>query len=191
MLDLDCHLAAIAAGDAAAFGRWLAGAEPLLRVQLRKFAAYVDIESVLQEALLRTWQVAPRFEIDGQPNGLLRLAQRIARNLAIDLARRHHRVGLGPLELSELNDETHAGPAPRLPDPLLRKLIVECHRKLPSKPLAALAQRLANAGAVSDEKLAKRLKMATNTFLQNVTRARKLLAECLAKRGVDWEAELT
>jgi hypothetical protein len=29
--------------------------------------------------------------------------------------------------------------------------------------------------------------MKTNTFLQNVTRARKLLAECLKKRGVALE----
>ena len=34
------------------------------------------------------WQVAPRFERDGRPNGLLRLAIRIARNLAVSEVRR-------------------------------------------------------------------------------------------------------
>jgi len=32
--------------------------------------------------------------------------------------------------------------------------------------------------------------MQLNTFLQNVTRARKLLAECLGKRGVVVDQEL-
>src|SRR6185295_3065115 len=87
-MDLDIHLTALAAGDAGAFGRWLAGAEPCLRASLRPFAARVDTEAALQEALLRTWQVAPRHTPDGRPNSLLRLAQRIARNLCIDEARR-------------------------------------------------------------------------------------------------------
>ena len=32
--------------------------------------------------------------------------------------------------------------------------------------------------------------MRKNTFLQNVTRARKLIAECLARHGVDLAVEL-
>jgi hypothetical protein len=32
--------------------------------------------------------------------------------------------------------------------------------------------------------------MRKNTFLQNVVRARRLLAECLARRGVDLAVEL-
>src|SRR6185437_5928786 len=77
MTDLDVHFPAIAAGDAGAFGRWLAGAEPCLRQSLRPFAARVDTEAVVQEALLRTWQVVPRHAPDGRPNSLLRLALRI------------------------------------------------------------------------------------------------------------------
>lgn len=191
MLDLDCHVPAIAAGDTTAFGHWLAGAEQPLRASLRRFAAHVDVEAVLQEALLRTWQVAPRFESDGQSNGLLRLAQRITRNLALDCARRHHRGGRAALELRELETEELAAPVVQAPDPFLRKLLAECHEKLPSRPAAALAERLRSGGTLPDAKLAQRLKMATNTFLQNVTRARKLLAECLSKHGVDWRAELT
>ena len=187
MPDLDCHLSAIAAGDTDAFGQWVAGAERPLRVFLRRFAARVDVEAVLQEALLRTWQVAPRFVVDAEPNGLLRLAQRIARNLAIDLVRRHQSGGG---DWRELLTETFEAPTPRAPDPFLRAMLLECHEKLPRQPAAALAARLENVHAVSDAKLAARLKMATNTFLQNVTRARKLLAECLTRRGVDWEAEL-
>lgn len=91
-LDLDAHLPGIAAGDAAAFARWMVGAEPAVRASLRPFAVRVDVEAVVQEALLRAWQVAPRIAPDGRPNGLLRVTLRAARNLAIDDARRaHHR----------------------------------------------------------------------------------------------------
>jgi RNA polymerase sigma-70 factor (ECF subfamily) len=38
--------------------------------------------------------------------------------------------------------------------------------------------------------LAERLGMRLNTFLQNVTRARKLLVECLERRHVDLTLEL-
>jgi RNA polymerase sigma-70 factor (ECF subfamily) len=38
--------------------------------------------------------------------------------------------------------------------------------------------------------LAERLGMRLNTFLQNFTRARKLLAECLEKRKVDLAVEI-
>jgi RNA polymerase sigma-70 factor (ECF subfamily) len=38
--------------------------------------------------------------------------------------------------------------------------------------------------------VAATLGMKKNTFLQNFGRARKLLVECLRKRGVDLEVEL-
>ena len=66
MIDLDDQLAAIAAGDPDAFGRWVAGAEHELRASLASFAAAVDSEVIVQETLLRMWQVAPRVERDGR-----------------------------------------------------------------------------------------------------------------------------
>lgn len=184
--DLDgSYLAAIVAGDAQAFGHWMARAEPPLRLQLRSFATVVDVEAVLQESLLRVWQVAPRFRPDGRPNGLLRLAVRISRNLAIDETRRQRR-------LREVEDQTRAHfapepstvePAPA--DPLLRRLIALCREKLPPRPAAALTARLEAAGATADATLAEGLGMRKNTFLQNITRARTLLADCLTSQG--WE----
>ena len=177
MIDLDVHHALISAGDPDAFGRWVAGAESAVRASLKSFATRVDVESVLQEALLRLWQIAPRFESDGKPNGLFRLCLRIARNLALDELRRTARL--------QPDDEAEVTVDPVVPDPLLQKWIDECRRKLPSKPAAALAARLENAGADPDEILAARLGMKPNTFLQNFTRARKLLAECLRAHGVE------
>ncbi|MDX2093269.1 MAG: sigma-70 family RNA polymerase sigma factor [Kofleriaceae bacterium] len=184
-MDLDVYLPAIAGGDAAAFGRWMAGSETNVRGSLRSFAAVVDVEAVLQEALLRVWQVAPRFVPDGSANGLVRLAVRIARNLAIDEVRR---IKARPVEPERL--EAVADDVPAAPDPMLRTAIAECRDKLPAKPREAFDARLASAGSQDDEDLATSLNMRLNTFLQNFTRARKLLAECLGKRGIGIDQEL-
>ncbi len=181
------QLASIGAGDSSAFGQWIAGAEPSLRQSLRAFAALVDTEAVLQEALLRVWQVAPKFVPDGKPNALLRFAVTTTRNAAISELRRSvpSKEQLDALE-HELAAEVQVQPSP--PDPFLREAILECRKKLPGQPGLALEQRLASGGAQDDAALAARLGMKTNTFLQNYGRARKLLAECLRKRGVELEA---
>lgn len=184
-IDLDTHLAAIGAGDPAAFASWVAGAESSLRATLRPMATHVDCEAVLQEALLRVWQVAPRCRLDGRPNSLLRLGARIARNLAIDELRRARSTAFDATALETMSDTVE----PHAPDPLLRRAIEECRRALPDQPSAALAARLDSAGGDPDATLAARVGMRLNTFLQNVARARKLLAACLRKRGIDWEAQ--
>src|SRR4051794_24215095 len=189
-LDLDQHLPAIAAGDADAFGRWLAGAEHRLRAALRTFAARVDTEAVLQDALLRVWQVAPSHVPDGRPDSLLRLAARIARNRCVDELRR---ARAEPTDIDDLDRAMTAvaSPARRPPDPFLRRAIEACREQLAGKPAEVLTARLVCGGCDPDEVLAARLGMRLNTFLQNFTRARKLLAECLQRRRVDLDAELS
>ncbi|MCA8925684.1 MAG: hypothetical protein KDD82_28000 [Planctomycetes bacterium] len=189
-MDLDVHLSGIRAGDAQAFAAWLVAAEPTLRRGLRSFARQVDVEAVLQEAFLRAWQVAPRFEPDGKPNGLVRLTQTIARNLAISEVRRHRReVPVDPEQLAAGQDaELRYEPSP--PDPLLRETIGACRDKLPPQPGTVLALRLEAGGAVADATLAARLSMRKDTFLRNLSRARKLLLECLRRAGVDLAPEL-
>ena len=185
--DLDLDLPAIAAGDSDAFGRWVAGAEPRVRRSLRAFAAQVDTEAVLQEALLRAWQCAPRCTSDGRPNGLLRLCQRAARNLAIDALRRE-RVAQAELEARAREAEASAW---RPPDPMLRQLVARCRERLAGQPARALEARLQTGGAEPDHALALRAGRRLNTFLQNVTRARRLLADCLRRAGIDLDLELS
>jgi RNA polymerase sigma-70 factor (ECF subfamily) len=60
-----------------------------------------------------------------------------------------------------------------------------CREKLPAQPARALDARVQSAGAEPDAVLAMRLGMKLNTFLQNFTRARKLLADCLRARGIE------
>jgi RNA polymerase sigma factor (sigma-70 family) len=177
--DSDFLHAQIAAGDADAFGQWLAGAEPRVRGSLASFARVVDVEAVLQEALVRVWQVAPRFTPDGQPDSLIRFAVRIARNLAVSELRR---TKARAIEVEDLDEGVTLVP---VPDPMLRQAIVECRDKLPTKPRMVLDARLEAAGGRDDAELADGLGMRLNTFLQNFTRARQLLAECLGKRGIE------
>ena len=189
----DDLLPAIGAGDATAFARWLAGAEDRLRGSLRSFAARIDVEAVLQEALVRVWQVAPRVIPDGRPHPLLRLAIRIARNLAVSDLRRQRLEPVDSEALERLAADTETFiPAPdRWRDPMLRRAIEECRERLPARPAQALDARLQSAGAEPDARVAERLGMRTNTFLQNVTRARRFLTDCLRKRGIDLAVEMS
>ena len=74
--------------------------------------------------------------------------------------------------------------------PMRSQVIAACRDKLPNKPALALAQRLEGGGREPDKVLAARAGMQTNTFLQNITRARKLLADCLRRHGVQLQAVL-
>ncbi|MGH7330329.1 MAG: RNA polymerase sigma factor, partial [Polyangiaceae bacterium] len=108
-MDLDALLSAIQSGDADAFARFVAGAELAIRASLRSFSSRVDTEAVLQEALLRVWQVAPRFASDGKPNSLLRFSIRTAKNAAIDEVRRARVSGVEESHLARLVEEqSHA-----------------------------------------------------------------------------------
>lgn len=177
MTELDALLPAIQAGDAGAFARWVAGAELRLRLSLTRFASACDTEAVLQETLLRVWQVAPRIEPDG-PDALLRFAIRVARNTAVSEVRR-----LGRVEL----DDREEAVAPIEPDPLLARVLAFCREKLRGKPALALEARLRSEGARDDAELAQSVDMTLNTFLQNVGRARRALVDCLGRQGVRLE----
>ena len=191
MNDLDVHLPAIAIGDKEAFASWVAGAEATLRGSLRTFAASVDVEAVLQETLLRVWQVAGRVLPDGKANGLLGFAVRAARNLALSEARRRRFTpSTDDEEGFERLLERLAGEGPAPADPFLRRAILACLGLLPLKPREALLARLEASGAESDHTIAARLGVKLNTLLQNVTRARRALAECLQGRGISLEEEL-
>lgn len=182
------QLARISAGDAAAFGQWASSVEASLRGTLRPFATLCDTEAVLQEALLRVWQVAPRFVHDGKANALLRFAVTTARNVALSELRR---MNATPTELETLHRalEAQGEVTPRTPDPMLRGALERCRQKLPPQPAAAITARIERHD--DDHVLAAAVKMTLNTFLQNVTRARKLLAECLKKAGIDLDLELS
>lgn len=183
-MDADVHLGDIAQGDAAAFAEWLALTEHEVRASLRGFAAVVDTEAVLQESLLRVWQAAPRVVPDGRPNALLRFAVRTARNTALSEIRRRRESAFDPeayeRAVADASFEAQAAP----PDVLLRDATRDCVERLPARPREVLTLRLESAGLASDDTLARGLSMRRNTFLQNVTRAKRALLECLEQKGI-------
>ncbi len=154
---------------------------------MRSFATIVDTEAVLQEALLRVWQTAPRVQPDGRPDSLLRYALRVTRNAAVDEARRARVRPIDPA----LVEAALPPVEPALPDPALRRALERCRRALKGPPRAAFDARLEARGGVHDRELAAAVDMRPNTFLKNVGRARKLLAACLRRAGVVLEAPWT
>jgi RNA polymerase sigma-70 factor (ECF subfamily) len=169
-------------GDPEGFADWVRAVERPLRSSLRGFARHVDVEAMLQEGLTRMWVLAPRVALTGD-NASLRYALRLVRNLALREAERAGRFErLDP-------DDPGGNPGPTIepeppPDPGLRQAILDCLGLLSRRPAAALAARLRGEGAEPDRVLAERVGMRLNTFLQNVVRARRLLAECLESKGI-------
>ena len=186
--DLDRAFTAVREGDARAFAIWLGHTEMPLRASLRSFARTLDVEAVLQEGLLRMWMLAPTLDLSGR-NASLRYALRLLRNLALDEARRLRRLTPLDMEALERMPEASVLPDPG-PDPGLRRAVLSCLEQLSGRPRAALDARLADAGRSSDRALATALRMTVNTFLQNVVRARRLMAQCLERAGISL-AEVT
>lgn len=166
-------------GNTEAFASWVRRCEPSLRKSLSPFARATDTEAILQEALLRMWRLARGLALGGE-NASLRYALRLTRNLALSELRRQRRVSA--VELAELErlPQGAVDPDPP-PDDLLRRAVSRCIEKLPPRPRQVLRLRLTG---LPDRDLARSATMKLNTFLQNVVRARRLLAECLDRAGV-------
>jgi DNA-directed RNA polymerase specialized sigma24 family protein len=169
-------------GDREAFAVWMGMVEILLRRSLQRFARAVDVEVVVQETLLRMWLLAsdPDRELSGH-HASLKFAFRVGRNVALEEMRKYRQdrwVDLDGLdELPEGQVKSHS------PDPALRRAVHDCLDRLPAQPRTALSARV-HDGDRPDRELAVRVRMKTNTFLQNVVRARKLVRDCLEKRGI-------
>ena len=171
-------------GDAGAFANWMALVEHPVRGSLRRFARAIDVESALQEAFLRMWIAnQDRGRAFVGEDASLRFTLRVARNVALEEVRRaklDHLVALDDLDPSS---EPSIEPTPPA-DPGLLRAIKDCVSRLRGKPREALLTRLARGHEQSDRDNAASLGMAVNTFLQNVVRARKLVAACLEGKGL-------
>jgi DNA-directed RNA polymerase specialized sigma24 family protein len=170
------------AGSQEAFAEWMGMVEIPLRRALGRFARAVDIEVVVQETFLRMWLAAgdPQRTLEGD-GASLKFAHAVARNVALEEIRRCRPDRL--VDLEQLMNAPEVILQPVLPDPALGRAIRECMEALPAKPRTALAGRIDGSGQ-PDKEIAQGLRMRLNTFLQNIVRARRLLARCLERRGV-------
>jgi DNA-directed RNA polymerase specialized sigma24 family protein len=176
-------------GDRGAFAQWMGMIEIPLRRSLHRFARAVDVEAVVQETLLRMWLVAmdPQRALEGS-YASLKYAFAVGRIVALEEMRRYRQDRFVELEVLDGLPEGRIDPDP--PDPALARKIRECMERLPRRPHEALCARVHN-GHLSDRQLAATLRMKANTFFQNIVRARRLLRECLARRGVRLEGILS
>jgi DNA-directed RNA polymerase specialized sigma24 family protein len=185
---IDDLFARVCRGEHAAFGDWLAEVEIPLRRSLAPWARAVDVESVIQETLLRMWLYAQDRggELEGE-NASLRWAVGMARNVARNEARRFGReTYLPPEDLPPV--EVHPEPPS---DPGLGRIIRACLDALTGRPRQALLARLAQGHDTPDRTLAASLRMKVNTFRQNIARARRQVAACLRERGAPIEEHLS
>ena len=187
-LDVDALFGRVCDGDREAFADWMGAVEAPIRRLLGRYARAIDVESVLQETLLRMWVYAQDRgrELRGEAASL-RFAIGMARNIARSEARRMGRMTfLPPADLPEVIVD----PDPPS-DPALERAIRKCFERLKGQPRAALQIRLSLQGSHSDRELARIADMTLNTFLQNIVRARKAMAECLRGRGVVLEEAMS
>ncbi len=188
MSSIDSAFAKARTGDRDAFADWMGSVELPIRLSLRRFVQAVDVEGVVQETLLRMWVLSQDQErvLEGE-NASLRFALGVARNLARAEARRFGRERLLP---PENLPEPAIEPEPTA-DPGLRRAILECVQKLAAKPLQALRARMQLSSLMADREIAARAGMTLNTFLQNIVRARKQVANCLERKGIALEEAMS
>jgi DNA-directed RNA polymerase specialized sigma24 family protein len=184
LTDIDSAFEAARAGDPDAFAVWMGCAERPIRESLRPFARAVDVESVVQETMLRMWIVAQdkKRRLKGN-DASLRFALGVARNVAREETRRFKRETF--MSGDELPEPSVAPDPPS--DPGLRKAILECFQEIAPKPLKALRARIEFGSFRDDRSIAQLLRMRVNTFRQNLGRARQQLEECLRGKGVPLE----
>ena len=178
---VDALFARARMGDREGFAEWMGCVERPIRLALRRFATAVDVEGVVQETLMRMWILAHDRSrtLEGE-NASLRFAIGMARNIAASEARRIGRIAyVAPGELPE-----PAVPPDPEPDAGLRRAILECLEALVNRPREALLARLRWQPQETDARIAARLHMTVNTFLQNIVRARRQMADCLAGKGI-------
>lgn len=182
---LDALWEQVRTGDPRAFGQWAGRAERPVRLYLRPWAARIDAECIVQEALLRMWVRANDDEAEpltGE-NASLRWCCRVAWNLARNESRKRGREDVtAPHEMPEVVVQP-AEPS----SPSLRQAIADCVQALGEKLRSALMARLEDRGTSGELALAESLNMTRNTFLQNIVRARKQVAACLGDKGVALE----
>jgi RNA polymerase sigma-70 factor (ECF subfamily) len=176
-------LAAYAAGDGAA-ARVLVGrlAPRILRLARRLLADPAEAEDVTQEALLRLWQMAPRWQAQGaSPATWL---HRVAVNLATDRLRRRRGPGLGPGldEIDEPEDDT-PGPAEALIQADRLAALDAALARLPDRQRAAVVLR--HLEGMTNPEIALELGIGVEAVESLTARGKRRLAQLLAGRRDD------
>lgn len=168
------------AGDRAAFDILVARhAERALRLALRVLGDAAEAEDVAQDAFLRAWQAAPRFDPDRAR--FTTWLHRIVLNLAIDRARRRGRLPSAGLDAVQDLPDPAEGPETRLAEAEGREALAAALDALPPRQRAAIA--LAYEEGLSGAAAAEALSVSERALEGLLRRARQMLRSRLDPGG--------
>ncbi|MGL5838720.1 MAG: sigma-70 family RNA polymerase sigma factor [Sphingorhabdus sp.] len=147
------------------------------RIAFRMLADRTEAEDVAQEAMLRLWQYADRWQPGG--SGVAAWLTRVATNACLDRLRRRRFVGDNAIP--ERADESLLADEAIEADEV-RKAVAECIEALPDRQRAAvvLTYYEERQNKMAAEILAMRLK----AFESLLFRARASLRDCVEGKGV-------
>jgi RNA polymerase sigma factor (sigma-70 family) len=174
----DALMARVAARDTDAL-RLLADAHADLpwRIAYRMLADAAEAEDVAQEALLRLWQYAGRWQPGGP--GVAAWLTRVATNACLDRLRRRRFVGHDAVperaDESPLADEA-------IEEDEVRQAVADCIEALPDRQRAAIV--LTYYEERQNKMAADILAMQIKAFESLLLRARGSLRECVEGKGV-------
>lgn len=178
-LDDDALLARYAAGDRAAAQILLDRLAPrVLRLARRLLQDPAEAEDVTQEAMLRLWQIAPRWQAGGaQPSTWL---HRVAVNLATDRLRKRRGVGLD--EIAEPDD-----PSPGVVDGMMQtdrlRALDEALAMLPDRQRVAVVLR--HLEGMNNPEIAASMGIGVEAVESLTARGKRRLAQLLQGRRDD------
>jgi RNA polymerase sigma-70 factor (ECF subfamily) len=166
-------LAALAAGDEAAFARVVRGHYDLVyRVAWRMLGGPGEAEDVAQEVFLRLWRGAERLREIGSLRAWL---ARVATNLAIDRMRRRRPEGAG--EMPEVEDP-QPGPERNAERSAASRLVDAAIAALPERQRAAIV--LTYSEELANSEVAAALGISIEAVESLLARARRNLKNELA-----------
>lgn len=174
--DDEVLLARYAAGEALAARLLIERlAPPVLRLAQRLLGDAAEAEDVTQEAMLRLWQIAPRWQAgQAQPGTWL---YRVAFNLATDRLRRRRGVALDTIA-----EPAHPAQAPveHMMDADRAAALDQALEALPERQRAAVVLR--HLEGLSNPEIAAILEIGVEAVESLTARGKRRLAELLANR---------
>jgi RNA polymerase sigma-70 factor (ECF subfamily) len=147
------------------------------RIAYRMLADPAEAEDVAQDALLRLWQFAERWQAGGP--GVAAWLTRVATNACLDRLRRRRFVGDD--ELPERADESPLADA-EIEAEQVRQAVADCIAALPDRQRAAIV--LTYFEERHNKMAAETLAMQLKAFESLLFRARSTLRACVEGKGV-------
>ncbi len=179
-------LHAVAGGDCAAFRRLMEKhAGSLLALATRMTGNGADADDIVQEAFLKVWTMAPRWQADGRAR-FSTWMYRVVLNASLDVRRRK--------KMSPLDEAVErAGEAADGFDHAMARqrevMVREAMAELPRRQRAALS--LYYFGEISAAEAARVLGLSVSAMEALLVRGKRGLKLALARRGVTGLGELT